>query len=627
PSNTPTHTPTATQTPTPTSTPTLTPTPTATPTITPTPTPAPLSSKAIFDLVSPSAVYVESDLYTGSGILLEGGMIMTNAHVVWPFQSVHISFSDGSEYDDVPVANWDLMADLALLGPIDTDAPAVALSEAEELEVGSDAYLVGYPGEVDELPQPAITRGLVSRVRNWDISGVTYYQTDALIGAGQSGGMFVNEFGEVIGLSGFRFSDAGFGLVAAAGDILPRVAGLLAGEDVDGLPDPAVFGETGAYTHRSLTIDNLWDSEVFVLDVLPDTEVDITVKGGRNDVGLRVRNIFGAIIAESDANFEGDESVTIVTDIPAPYFVEVHQFAWNPLDPILIESSSKLVPLKDIADGRALAEGKSIVANIDYPGDIDFYKVPLKEGETINILASSISIDPLVIVCRPEDDEAQLVGDDNSGGGMFGLDAELSFLAPDSGTYLVIIMDSSGYGTGGYSLAIREQYEAAPTPMVPVPTLEPIETEAGEMTAYFGTSLAMLYPDDWTASGVSSMFWDESCADGTAFCVGKKGATLIIIESDLSSLPEASLQAYVDVFESVISASGATIASREEFESDWGQEGVIVAFEIGTLFEVRHLIVLNDNRAFEATYMLPADQAEELWPLVEVSFNSIDTYR
>ena len=627
PTNTPTHTPTATQTPTPTSTPTLTPTPTATPTITPTPTPAPLSSKEIFDLVSPSVAYVESNVCSGSGILLKDGMILTNAHVVWPFQSVHISLADGSEYDDVPVTNWDLMADLAVLGPIDTAAPPAALADVAELETGSDAYLVGYPGEVDDLPQPAITRGLISRVRNWDAIGITFYQTDALIGAGQSGGMLVNEFGEIIGVSGFRFSDAGFGLVAASGDIMSRVAGLLAGEDVDGLPDPNVFGERGAYTHRSLTIDNIWDSAVFVLDAPRYTEVEITVKGGRNDLGLRVRDMFGNIVAQNDSGFEGDETVTFVTDVPAPYFVQVDQYAWNPLDPILIESSSKLTRIVDIQDGRTLAEGKTIDASVDYPGDADFFRVPLQEGETINILASSISIDPIILVASPGDDLAQVVGDDNSGGGMFGLDAELSFLAPDSGSYLVIVTDSSGFGTGGYSLAIREQVEGAPTPMVPQPTREPIETDAGAMTGYFGSFLAMLYPFDWTPSGISADFWDESCEDGTMLCVGQGGATLLILEEELNYLPDASLEEYIRMFETVITTNGWTLISSEDFESEYGQKGAVVTFELGSVFKAWHLIVVDGNQAFEATYFLPADQVEALWPLVETSFNSVSEYR
>lgn len=40
--------------------------------------------------------------------------MVTNAHVVWPFETVRVTFPDGSEHLDVPVIGWDLMADLAI---------------------------------------------------------------------------------------------------------------------------------------------------------------------------------------------------------------------------------------------------------------------------------------------------------------------------------------------------------------------------------------------------------------------------------------------------------------------------------------------------------------------------------
>jgi hypothetical protein len=66
---TPAPTPTATPTNTPTPRPTATPRPTYTPSATP--TPAPLSPSAIFDLVSPSIVYVEAAGRSGSGVYVK----------------------------------------------------------------------------------------------------------------------------------------------------------------------------------------------------------------------------------------------------------------------------------------------------------------------------------------------------------------------------------------------------------------------------------------------------------------------------------------------------------------------------------------------------------------------------
>ncbi len=78
------------------------------------------------------------------------------------FDSVRVVFPDGAEHLAAPVINWDLMADLAVIGPIDSTADVATLVDGEDLTVGSDVFLIGYPGEVQEFPQPTITRGIIS---------------------------------------------------------------------------------------------------------------------------------------------------------------------------------------------------------------------------------------------------------------------------------------------------------------------------------------------------------------------------------------------------------------------------------------------------------------------------------
>ena len=99
----PTDTPTPIPTNTPTPAPTDTPTPLPTDTPEPTPTPGPLKPSEVFEAVSPSVAFIDTDLFTGSGVLIEGNYIITNAHVVWPLNEARIVFPDGSEFLDVPV--------------------------------------------------------------------------------------------------------------------------------------------------------------------------------------------------------------------------------------------------------------------------------------------------------------------------------------------------------------------------------------------------------------------------------------------------------------------------------------------------------------------------------------------
>jgi len=50
-------------------------------------------------------------------MLIRGGYVPTNAHVVWPFEEVRVTFPDGSEFLDAPVMNTDPLGDLAIIGP------------------------------------------------------------------------------------------------------------------------------------------------------------------------------------------------------------------------------------------------------------------------------------------------------------------------------------------------------------------------------------------------------------------------------------------------------------------------------------------------------------------------------
>ena len=118
----------------------------------------------------------------------------------------------------------DPLADIALLGPVDTGAKGLRFSKGESFPVGGEVFMVGYPGEVERSPKPAIVSGVLSRLRSWDQAGITYFQTDAAIAGGQSGGAMVDARGRLLGVSGFYFTDARYALVASSVDV-GRVVG------------------------------------------------------------------------------------------------------------------------------------------------------------------------------------------------------------------------------------------------------------------------------------------------------------------------------------------------------------------------------------------------------------------
>ena len=103
--------------------------------------------------------------------------MLTNAHVVWPYTEARVVFPDGTEVAEASVLGWDLMADLAILDVAAADRlpAAVRFGSGEELAIGTELYLIGYPAETDEFPQPTLTRGILSRVRSWDATSGSRY--------------------------------------------------------------------------------------------------------------------------------------------------------------------------------------------------------------------------------------------------------------------------------------------------------------------------------------------------------------------------------------------------------------------------------------------------------------------
>ena len=75
----------------------------------------------------------------------------------------------------------DLLADLALLGPVDASQGGVSLASQERLGVGQDAFLIGFQVATEELPQLTISRRAVAGIREFESTGIAYLQTDSFL--------------------------------------------------------------------------------------------------------------------------------------------------------------------------------------------------------------------------------------------------------------------------------------------------------------------------------------------------------------------------------------------------------------------------------------------------------------
>jgi Do/DeqQ family serine protease len=137
--------------------------------------------------------------------------ILTNNHVVNNATEISVILTDKRRFD-AKVVGKDDRKDLALIVFESTDKfPVVTLGDSNAVEVGDWVLAVGNPLGFNST----VTEGIISAVGrrslpNSDISAYTdYFQTDAAINQGNSGGALLNIHGEVIGINTWIASPSG----------------------------------------------------------------------------------------------------------------------------------------------------------------------------------------------------------------------------------------------------------------------------------------------------------------------------------------------------------------------------------------------------------------------------------
>jgi hypothetical protein len=580
----------------------------------------------IFARVSPSVAFIETPAGSGSGVLIEDGYVVTNAHVVWPFREVRVVFPDGSEHTGAPVLNWDLLGDLAVIGPLETEVEPLPLVDGEGRAIGSDVFLIGFPGEGELYPQPTLSRGLISRLREWKPIDMTYFQTDAAAADGQSGGVLVSEDGEVIGISGYFFTDA-FGLVASAVDVLPRVEDLLSGENVDALGERQIPTGGGKREH-SLMLSNYWDTRMFVVREPVGTELNVSVDS-ENDAYFAVVGVYGDVLAEADDNLAGVESGSGTTEWDVPYFVVLGQETED-AGTVSVSSNRELVPYHDPDDGILVSVGETYYAAMDHPGDVDHFVIDLESDEMIDVTVDSVLVDPILGVDYVGAAMEEMAVDDDSGGGLFDLNAKLTFRAPHSGSYFIAVADSGGEGVGGYILTIEPSPPGAvPSPVEARPTPPPIDSPFGPMALYESAQhpFSIQYPAEWLEQPAEWLEQPAMLGEVVSFS-SDEGGLLVITEEDVAAygLGKLTLQEYVDAVISMIESTvvDVSIVSREQITTEQGLSAEILTYtDQGGLFQVRRFIYVDeDGTAFSATYAAVRGRLDQLEPLIEYSFGT-----
>lgn len=170
----------------------------------------------VFEAVMPSVVgievYSEQDTDSraqASGVIYtEDGYIVTNDHIYAdiPDPKFLILMADGSEYDATYVAG-DSRSDLAVLKVEASGLPAATFGNSDELQVGEAVMAIGNPG--GQTLAFSATQGVVSavdrRIANASSYSMKFIQTDTAINPGNSGGALVNMYGQVVGITSWKY--------------------------------------------------------------------------------------------------------------------------------------------------------------------------------------------------------------------------------------------------------------------------------------------------------------------------------------------------------------------------------------------------------------------------------------
>ena len=136
---------------------------------------------------------------SGTGFLIEpDGYILTNHHVIAGAQRIGVALSNASKHPAEVVAIDDYK-DLALLKIEGKDLPVAAIGSSHRAEVMDHVMVLGFPLIDDVGPELSISDGRINSIREG--GRIPWFQIDANVNPGNSGGPLVNDRGEVIGIA------------------------------------------------------------------------------------------------------------------------------------------------------------------------------------------------------------------------------------------------------------------------------------------------------------------------------------------------------------------------------------------------------------------------------------------
>lgn len=324
---------------------------------------------------------------------------------------------------------------------------------------------------------------------------------------------------------------------------------------------------------------------------------------------------------------QGDESGYALTAVDGLHVVEVFQ-AEDGKSTFHLESNLELTRFEDPDNNRPVSVGRTYSGNLDYPGDVDTFVLLLPRPETFHVRVESAVIDPLLTIDFAFSDDDEVFSDDNSGGGLFGLDVEISYHTPEGGRLIIMVRSATDSEIGGYFLTLDSPTQAHPTPMGPAPEPTPIATDFGLMTLYESDNfpITLQYPHVFEQIGDGR---GGTCPLDAAACFSHifSSTFLAILEEGLVQFgaQDLTLDEYLDFLIALVEeSSDLELEARDKFVTAERVGCEVLRFTLpdNSVIALR-LVCLRDVVAVNVLYVVSAEGLEEFEEAIYYSFSTL----
>ena len=148
--------------------------------------------------------HLDNAIASASGFLIgDGTQLVTNYHVIEDSYYIRV-FDHNSQFITTTdkMSGYDKDKDLAILQlNVPADVPPMELADSDHVEQGDTVYAVGYPLGLNNT----LSNGIISS--RYQDGGTEILQITAPVSTGSSGGVLLNEDGEVIGVISATYSE------------------------------------------------------------------------------------------------------------------------------------------------------------------------------------------------------------------------------------------------------------------------------------------------------------------------------------------------------------------------------------------------------------------------------------